>query len=188
MSNDPFDRPADPTPGWGDGASPNGGYQSGSMPGWDPIPTGGRPASVGKRAGAYIVDVIGLTIVVAILFAVTGLGGPGPGIAPGQSYLSSVAMALVAIAYFSIMEAGSGQTVAKRLFGIKTVSADGSPVSLRAAVMRRLPFYVGSVIPAAIGGLIHFVLALAILITAIQDEPERRALHDKWAGTKVIDA
>jgi hypothetical protein len=32
------------------------------------------------------------------------------------------------------------------------------------------------------------VLVLVILITAIQDDPEHRGLHDKWAGSKVIEA
>jgi uncharacterized RDD family membrane protein YckC len=73
------------------------------------------------------------------------------------------------------------------MFGIKAVMADGSPVTLQAALIRRLPFYIGNVIPL-IGGLVSLALVLAILITSIQDEPEHRGLHDKWAGTKVIDA
>ena len=184
MSNDPFaNQPVDPTPG----ADP------GATPGWGQDLTPGaivRPASVGKRVGAFIIDVVGLSIVVGLVLAVTGIGGP-MGLATatgGRGYLGSVITALATLAYFALMEAGSGQTIAKKLLGIRAVAADGSPLSLQSALVRRLPFVVGSLIPTGIGGLVGFVLVLAILITAIQDEPEHRGIHDKWANSKVIDA
>jgi uncharacterized RDD family membrane protein YckC len=74
------------------------------------------------------------------------------------------------------------------LFGIKVVMADGSAATLQATLMRRLPLAVVIIIPTGIGWLVGFGLALAVLITTIQDEVEHRGLHDKWAGTKVIDA
>lgn len=175
MSNDPFaNQPVDPTPGWGQDPTPGAVV---------------RPASVGKRVGAYIIDAIGLGILVAIVLTVTGIGGGLMGMATtGQGYFGNLIAAVATLAYFGLMEAGSGQTIAKKLLGIRAVSADGSPVTLQAAVLRRLPFVVGSLIPGTIGGLVGFVLILAILITAIQDEPENRGIHDKWAGTKVIEA
>jgi uncharacterized RDD family membrane protein YckC len=182
MSNDPFaNQPTDPTPG----ADP------GATPGWGQDPTPGaivRPASVGKRVGAYIIDVIGLAIVVGVVLAVTGIGGGLLGMAAsGQGYIGNVIAALVSLAYFGLMEAGSGQTLAKKMLKIRAVAADGSPLSLQAALVRRLPFVVGSLLPTQLGSLIGFVLVLAILITAIQDEPEHRGIHDKWAGSKVVD-
>ena len=179
MSNDPFaNQPTDPTPG--------------ATPGWGQDPTPGaivRPASVGKRVGAYIIDVIGLAIVIGLVLAVTDIGGGLLGMAAsGRGYIGNLIAAVVSLAYFTFMEAGSGQTLAKKLLKIKAVSADGSPLTLQSALVRRLPFVIGSIIPTAIGGLVGFVLVLAILITAIQDEPEHRGIHDKWAGTKVIEA
>jgi uncharacterized RDD family membrane protein YckC len=170
MSNDPFaEQPGDPPPQWGQDPSP----------GVPPSPGAGiRAASVGKRVGALIVDGIGLGIVVTILLAIIGIDSP---------YIRTLLMSIAGVAYFALMEASSGQTIAKKLFGIKAVAADGSPVTLQSAVLRRLPFYVGGLLPGIIGGLVSFGLVLAILITAIQDEPEHRGLHDKWAGTKVID-
>jgi uncharacterized RDD family membrane protein YckC len=187
MSNDPYgDLPPDPAPeGWAHGSG-DGGYatgpEGGYAPGWgqSPLPTGGRPASVGKRTGALLLDSIGIGIVVNVVLLPTQLG-------IGDTYIRSIIIAIAAIAYFSLMEAGSGQTIAKRLLGIRVVSEDGSPLTLQQALMRRVPFYVGSVIPTALGGLITFGLLLGILITAIQEQTAHQGLHDKWARTRVIE-
>jgi uncharacterized RDD family membrane protein YckC len=130
--------------------------------------------------GALIVDGLALGIIVAIILAVLGFR-------PG-TYFYSLLQSVAFVAYFAALEGTSGQTIAKRLFGIKAVSDDGSPLTMQAALLRRLPFVVGNLIPTFFGSLIAFGLLLAILITAIQDEPEHRGLHDKWAKTKVIDA
>jgi len=197
MSNDPYgERPSDPAPGgWGDdpgrdagyGTGPDGGY--GPAPGWgqDPIPTGGRPASVGKRFGAFILDAMGLGIVLGILLVLTPLGGSFFTPDGGGGYVQGLIFAIATVAYFALMEAGSGQTVAKRLLGIKVVSEDGSPVNLQQAVIRRVPFVVGNILPTFIGGLVSFGLTLAILITAIQDQVAHQGLHDKWGKTRVIE-
>jgi uncharacterized RDD family membrane protein YckC len=174
MSNEPFaNQPGDQTPDWGQ----------------DPTPGAvTRAASVGKRVGAYIIDAIGLAIVVAILLSVSQLGGGVTAMGTGRGYVGNLITAVIFLAYFGLMEAGSGQTLGKKMLGIKAVSVDGSPLTLQAALVRRLPFVIGSIIPTAIGGLVGFVLVLVILITAIQDDPEHRGLHDKWAGSKVIEA
>jgi uncharacterized RDD family membrane protein YckC len=196
MSNDPYgERPSDPAPGgWGDdpgrdaeyGTGPDAGY--GPAPGWgqDPIPSGGRPASVGKRFGAFILDAMGLGIVLGIVLVLTPLGG-NIFAADGGGYVQGLIFAIATVAYFALMEAASGQTVAKRLLGIKVVSEDGSPVSIQQAVIRRVPFVVGNVLPTFIGGLVSFGLTLAILITAIQDQVAHQGLHDKWGKTRVIE-
>jgi len=202
MTNDPSaDRPGDPSGSWDDRlppgvpppghpeADPTASYAWGD----DPVPTAGtRPANVGKRVGAYIIDIVLLTIVFVIVGVIVGLGsGPVPStpeaVSAGQSYMYSVITAALTLAYFALLEAGSGQTLAKRMLGIKVVMADGSPVTLEASFKRRVLFVIGSVIPL-IGALISFGVPLAALITAIQDEPDNQGFHDRWATTRVIDA
>lgn len=164
MSNDPFaEQPGDPPPQWGQ--DPGAGAGIGA-------------ASVGKRVGAFIIDGIGLFIVLAILLALMGITSP---------YFRTIIMSIAGVAYFALMEGSSGQTLAKRMFGIKVVAADGSPVTMQGALLRRLPFYVGGLLPGFLGALVGFGLWLALLITTIQEEPEHRGLHDKWADTKVVD-
>lgn len=178
MSNDPFaDPPLEPTRNWGD----------------DLIPTpAGQPASVGKRVGAYVIDLIGIAIIVALLFSIislsTGVVDPA-NVQDGtvaRTYGSTLVMSALMLAYFVLFEASSGQTIAKRLLRIKVVSADGSPLTLSAAFKRRVLFFVGPLIPI-IGSMINFLVPLAALITAIQDEPAHRGFHDKWADTRVIE-
>jgi len=163
--------------------------------GWDvdPAPAAGtRPANVGKRVGAYIIDMLLLTIAFVIVGVIVGLGsGPVPAtpeaVSAGQSYMYSVITAGLTLAYFMLLEASSGQTLGKRMLRIKALMADGSPVTLEAAFKRRVLFVIGSVIPL-IGGLISFAVPLAALITAIQDDPNNQGFHDRWATTRVVEA
>jgi uncharacterized RDD family membrane protein YckC len=177
MSNEPFaDQPAESAPGWGH----------------DPMPGAAvRAASVGKRVGAFIIDGIILGIVNIVLLAVTGmnrrifeatLAGESP---TGLLLLSAVIGTALFLAYFVLQEGSSGQTLAKRMLGIKVVAADGSPTDMAGAFKRRLPFLVNLV--PRFGLLLLFVAELGILITAIQDEAEHRGFHDKWGDTKVIE-
>jgi uncharacterized RDD family membrane protein YckC len=202
MSNDPHaDRPGDQPGGWEDRPPPGGpppGHPEatpGASYGWgaDPVPDAGtQPANVGKRVGAYIIDTILLTVVFVTVGVIIGLGsGPVPAtpeaVSAGQSYLYSVITAGLTLAYFVMLEASSGQTLAKRMLGIKVTMADGGPMTLEAAFKRRVLFVIGSVIPL-IGGLISFAVPLAALITAIQDDPDNQGFHDRWAATRVVDA
>ena len=200
MSNDPYgDGPSDrgpggwgqdPAPGgWGQDPGPNAGQDPVPPPGWgqEPMPSGGRPASVAKRFGAFLLDSIGLSIVITIVLLFTGLGGNMLATDGGSAYLQGVIRAIVLLAYVALMEAGSGQTIAKRLLNIKVVSEDGSQLTMEKALLRRVPFVIGSFLPTFIGGLVSFGLLLAILITAIQDQMAHQGIHDKWAKTRVID-
>lgn len=202
MSDDPSaDRPGNSPDSWDDrpppGAPPPGHPEADPRAsyGWGDAAapaTGTQPAHVGKRVGAYIIDTILLTVVFVFVGVLVGLGsGAVPAtpeaISPGQSYMYSVITAAVTLGYFALLEAGSGQTLAKRMLRIKVTMADGSPVTLEAAFKRRVLFVIGSVIPL-IGALISFAVPLAALITAIQDDPYNRGFHDRWADTRVVDA
>jgi uncharacterized RDD family membrane protein YckC len=163
--------------------------------GWgsDPLPAAGtRPAAVGKRVGAYIIDMIMLALVFVIAAITFGLGsGAVPAtpeaISAGQVFMYNLTTSALTLAYFMLLEASSGQTLAKRMLRIKVIMADGSPTTLEAAFKRRVLFVIGSLIPL-IGPFISFGVPLAALITAIQDEPDNQGFHDRWAGTRVVDA
>lgn len=193
--------PEDPTSGWGRNDQPRWGDDPAPPPppgayGWgDDARAHGvtRPAGVGRRVGAYILDMVLITIALGFVFAVV-LSGSGAlptspeGLNQGSAYTTGLISAVLTLAYFMLLEAGSGQTLGKRVLRIKVVSADGStPPSFADAFRRRVLFVVGSVIPV-VGSLIGFVVPLAALITAIQDEPDNQGFHDKWAGTRVIEA
>lgn len=191
MTDDPNAEPPGDPRGWRDDPAHDG-DPSGSL-GWgsDPAPLGERPAGIGKRVGAYIIDYVAITIVLGLVLATVGMGS---GLMPTtpesvtrtQAYVSSAISSALVLCYFVLLEAGSGQTIAKRMLRIKVVMADGAPATLPAAFKRRWMFFVGVLIPI-VGGLINFAVPLAALITAIQDEPVHRGFHDRWADTKVIE-
>lgn len=74
----------------------------------------------------------------------------------------------------------TGQTIGKKMLGIRVVKVDGSPVDFTSGVaMREWITTVIGFIPL-LGGLVSFVGILLIF------GDERRCLHDRLAGTKVI--
>ncbi|HKN38382.1 MAG TPA: RDD family protein [Acidimicrobiia bacterium] len=79
---------------------------------------------------------------------------------------------LAVLAAPALMEAAGGQTFGKRIVGIKVVSRDtGGPIPLRVAVHR-----------AGARALFWFIAFLAL------GDPLLRPLHDRSAGTVVINA
>lgn len=77
------------------------------------------------------------------------------------------------IAYFTLCEGASGQTLGKHLFGIVVVGTDGHPIGYGRALARllTLPY---SLLPAGLG-LLWVVLP-----------PHKRAWHDYISATRVI--
>lgn len=160
-------------------------------------PTGPQPAGLGLRIGAYVIDYIGLFIIIAIITLILAIpfaiseGSSAMPFAGGGSFLfqfiTGLIGAAIILAYFGLMEANDGQTIGKKLLSVRAVKANGSSLELGDAIKRRVPFIIGSLIPIPfLGGLVGFAIAIAILVTAAQDNPFNRGLHDKWADTMVV--
>ena len=66
-----------------------------------------------------------------------------------------------------------GQTFGKMAFGVRVVDRAGHPVTTSVAVVRALGYLV-SVLPLGLGVVLMFL------------DTERRALHDRLAGTRVL--
>lgn len=97
-----------------------------------------RLAGIGSRALAHGLDV---AIVLATVILVTFLVGVGvsfldAGLAVGLALFLDF---LLPVLYFVLSEGlGNGQTIGKRAFGLRVRMADGTPVSLEAAILRNL--------------------------------------------------
>lgn len=111
-----------------------------------------RYASVPSRVLAFVLDVaLGL----AVLMLVGGtLAGTvyllnGDGLAEGLPFslllvplvATMVAIALLSVVYFPLLEWQFGQTLGKRIVGIHVVREDGRRIGPGQAVVRRLPFF-----------------------------------------------
>lgn len=92
--------------------------------------------------------------------------------APLVRGLFQIYLSCVVAAYFVWFWLRGGQTLAMKTWHLRLVSSDGSPLTLRHALLR-------------------FVLALPCTLSVIGIlwalfDRERRFLHDRLAGTKII--
>jgi uncharacterized RDD family membrane protein YckC len=146
-----------------------------------------RPATPGARVGAYIIDCLIVNLTLAFAGALSGaLPVSAEGLGQRAAYTAAVISAVVMLAYFAAAETVFGRTLGKRLLRCAVVTADGGPVTLRAALLRRVVFVGGLVVPM-LGPLLAFAAPLAMLVTVIQDAPAGRGFHDQLAGTLVVD-
>lgn len=187
----PAQPPAAEATAWREDQTPPGGWS-------EPLPaiTGGDVADWGTRALATIVDAViwlAVYVVVALFLGlVFGIGALASG---DQSALGAggivigVAGLVVYAAYTGhfMTRPGprNGQTLGKRLAGIRVVRTDGRPVGPATVALRHwlMKFIVFGVLAAAtlyIATLVNYLLPLR--------DPEGRALHDRVAGTRVVRA
>jgi uncharacterized RDD family membrane protein YckC len=114
-----------------------------------------------------------------------------------SALLSYFVMAfLMALAYFWALQASGGATLGKRLFGLRVVRAsDQSPAGIWVSGVRTVLFLIGPAIftfsPGAgfLGATFITVLGAAMWFAdslVLATDPQKRALHDKLAGTIVV--
>lgn len=153
-----------------------------------------------ERILAEIVDLIVmfvavLAVAVVGLLGVGGLGAAtsaatgGGNVAGALGLVGVLLVALVAlvisVGYNVVLEvAWDGQTVGKRLLGIKVVEIDGSAPDVVPVVIRNLP----AVFAALIGAVLVYPLILPVGLAAIFLSEEDQRVFDVFAGTLVVEA
>jgi uncharacterized RDD family membrane protein YckC len=133
---------------------------------------------VGRRIGAALIDIL----LMALLFVLVGLAlgegessdGGGSITLEGGSLLVYLALMLL---YYFATEATSGQTVGKRLLGIRVVRADGAPAGAGPIA--------GRTALRLIDGLPTLYLLGLIVMLATK---RKQRIGDLAAGTVVIAA
>lgn len=113
---------------------------------------------------SYTLGIAGLSFLIGVFTSrsLSDLNGSGP--------LAIGALAVWAFAYSFSSHAVAGRTLGKGVVGIRVVSADGSPLSVRQAFVRTLAFPLSALL-----------FGLGFLLILVQRE--HRALHDLIAGT-----
>jgi uncharacterized RDD family membrane protein YckC len=194
----PVPAPQPPTGQYEPGPGQPGGWYPGAGHG---VPVPGTLAPLGDRFAARVVDIIavvGLNLVVngyffyqlyqELLPAVRAVerGDAAPPTSAHAANLSLV-ISLVAMAVWFAYEvpaiAATGQTLGKRLLGIRVVTVDGGPVGFRRSIQRWIP----QGAPLLLWGLL-FVVQLLDAAWCLWDKPLRQCLHDKAARTVVVNA
>ncbi len=143
------------------------------------------PASLGERLGASFIDGVILGVLSVGVYPAFSLWcatqGWGKKLPLGEAYniFSGLMVNVLVHGYFL---AEYGQTVGKRVLGIKIVTMEGRKPKLATILIRReLLMDLVSVIPG-VGPIIHLLGILLIF------RLERRCLHDYIAGTRVVQA
>lgn len=100
------------------------------------------------------------------------------------SFAVGVTSAVIVIAYFTLMESYTGQTIGKMLLKLRTVGPGGGNPSLEAA-LRRNGWYIIGIVPY-IGGLVQFGVAIYIAMT-ISQSVTNTGWHDTFAGGTQVE-
>lgn len=132
-------------------------------------------AGFGLRFGALLFDLLILMIIwMAATFALSALSNKS--IVSSNSMLGSVYLvALVLYLLNFVFLAGrTGQSIGKRIIGIRIVREGGEPFGVRGAIYRHLVGYALS----AVGGFLGFIW--------IVWDPKQQGWHDKLARTHVV--
>lgn len=147
-----------------------------------------RKSSRGARLGAYLVDLV----IGVVCFAPYYVGiyrdymrvaaGQAPSGSPDTFATIALVIGIALGIYTLVLLYRSGQTIGKKIVGIRIVRTDGS----RAGLLRILGLRY--VVPGLIGAIpflgFFFVLADALVIFG----EARRCIHDYIADTIVVDA
>jgi uncharacterized RDD family membrane protein YckC len=148
------------------------------------------PADRGTRLGAAFLDgaiiaaMVALPAVIALL--VTGVASGGRDAATEWVILVSLMPTLIGMVVWAWLTVkfvrGNGQTIAKKILGIKVVRRDGSPASLgRIFWLRNIVNSLASAIPLL--GAFYGLIDVAFIFGE-----SRQCLHDKIADTIVVRA
>ncbi len=188
-------RPATTGPGaYGGGPVPPGALAP-TTPAPDPFGAPRSPfvlASWGKRAVAAIVDGLLIAVIAFVLFAiVTGVGINSDG---SDGFAALIISFLIALLVFTLaallyqplmLWKTDGQTVGKKMTGIRVVKADRTPMDLGTAVLREIVLK-----SIAVGIVSSFTFGLAYLADWFWPffDDQNRALHDFLVDTRVVDA
>ncbi|MGZ5116057.1 MAG: RDD family protein [Burkholderiales bacterium] len=131
-----------------------------------------EPVGVGLRAVATIIDTVLLLVVGYVLALFTGnTTATGFNLSGGPFFI----WLLIAIGYYTVLEARSGQTLGKRLINLKVVKLEGAaPIDMQAAIVR-------NVLRLVDGFLFYLIGAIAVWTS---DKKQR--LGDRVAGTIVV--
>ena len=92
---------------------------------------------------------------------------------PGAAELVVIALPWL---YYVLLTGLKGRTVGKMAVGVVVINTDRRPPGLKSAILRETVGKLASTVPLLLG-----------FITIAWD-PERRAWHDKLAGTTVVKA
>ena len=144
----------------------------------------GGAAGNGRRLGAAAIDAGAIGLVVGVVLAATGPRAPAL-TAPGTLVLTgAVAM------FYRMLSEGSplAATPGKRVMGLRIRALSSGRLDFAVAALRAFPWWLSGALAGVdpqlvpVGALLSGAALVPILFDA-----ERRGLHDRLAGTAVVN-
>ena len=137
-----------------------------------------RTEVVGRRIGAALIDLIVVFVLGIVLALAIGDTESGDGHASFKLEGASAFVWLVlALAYYGVAEAISGQTIGKRLLSVRVVGADGDAAGSGQIAIRT--------ILRLVDGIAFYLVGLVVVLATGE---RRQRLGDLAAKTRVVDA
>lgn len=159
------------------------------------------PASPWRRLSGFVVDILVITAVLSPLLVPAALvqidhahalshaaTNPAKGQVPplplwARQWAVGIAVA-VAFGVYRVVQVGAvGRTLGHRVAGVRVVNTAGGRLSWGRTVLRYVAFYGITAVPVA-----GPVFSVVNYLWCLFDRPYRQCLHDKVAGTFVLDA
>lgn len=158
-------------------------------------------AGIARRSAALLYEALLLLALVLIAsFLLTPLVSPGNAasgslIVPSTTgrIVSLVALLVLGAAFFGWSWSGGRRTLPMKTWRLALVTAAGSPLSRRIALLRYIAAWLGPALavvafalltPHGLGAMAWPVLSLNWLAALV--DPERQFLHDRIAGTRIV--
>lgn len=116
-------------------------------------------------------------------------------LSPGRRTMLQVALFVAIGAYFVVCWMRGGQTLALKAWRLKVVDADGRALTRGRATARYLLAWHLWLPGLMIAGLLQLsvpatlvalALSFALLVALALTDNQRRLLHDRWTGTRVV--
>lgn len=143
-------------------------------------------ATLGQRVGAYLLDGIVLTLVEVLIMSVFGGFGSlsnSNDAELGSMIIGLIVMGFVSASYKIVLEATMGQTLGKKMLGLRLVTTDGLPMGWGHAFKRNFN-QLYPVIPI-LGGFMGGVSLIGRFFS-VMNSPYSQGYHDRWGNTRLI--
>lgn len=142
-----------------------------------------------RRVGAAVLDYLIVWIPVTMVLSIAGISAEATTISSLPNELDGVSWLVMLIAssiYFMVtMSAWNGQTVGKRVTGIRVVRESGEPVDAKFAFVRQT--LVIALLFNSIAIMLLFIPTVLNYLWPLWDE-KHQALHDKIVKSRVVRA
>ncbi len=159
-------------------------------------PRAGRPASLLLRVSAMVYEAV---LLFGVLFVVSyallvALSWSTP-LSDPQRWILQATLFAATGAYFAWCWSRTGQTLALKTWRLRLLGPDSTPPSLARALVRYLlawhMFLPGLLaiawVPLSLGSAaLALGASFVMMLTPALLDQERRLLHDRWAGTRIV--